>query len=544
MSQEPRHRTGTGAAEPPSRTVVVAGAGPSGLLLAGDLAAAGVHVVVLERRPEGVSNLTRAFGVHARTLELLDARGLADELVPTGQVIRELRLFGAIPFDIGQLPSRFPFLLVTPQYEVEKLLLRRALEQGATIRYGTEVHGLTQDADGVTVSVRDTDTDTDADTDADADPGRDTGTGGARGETTVRAAYLVGADGVRSAVREALGLPFPGKVVIRSVALADVKFTEEPELVVRVHGTGDAFGFIAPFGDGWWRVGGWDRAHRGQPDDSPLEFEELRSIIERAFGSDYGMHDPRWLSRFHSDERQVPRYRVGRVFLAGDAAHQHSPAGGQGMNTGLQDAANLGWKLAAVLGGWGDDTLLDSYHSERHPIGRAVLRTSGLNLRLAMAHNPLEVALRTLRKLVVTHVRPVTRQAVGEITGIGYSYPAPRGAGRDVGRRAPDLELDAGRLYELLREGRFVLALPAAAAAGAAADTRPADDDPADLLPGLADRKDRLVVARRTPPTDGGGDGNGGAATDAVLVRPDGYVAWAGPATADAVQAGLAPWIG
>ncbi|ROQ66595.1 2-polyprenyl-6-methoxyphenol hydroxylase-like FAD-dependent oxidoreductase [Streptomyces sp. 840.1] len=499
----PGSTEGSGPA-PGSHPVVIAGAGPTGLLLAGDLAAAGVDVVVVEKRPEGISNLTRAFGVHARTLELLDARGLADELVATGQMIRELRLFGAIPFDIGALPSRFPFLLVTPQYEVEKLLLRRATENGAVIRYGTEVLGLTQDDEAVTVSVR---------TEA--------------GEGTLRASYLVGADGARSAVREALGLPFPGKVVIRSVALADVRFTEQPSLVVRVHGTGDAFGFIAPFGDGYWRVGGWDRAHRGRPDDAPVEFEELRSLIERAFGSDFGMHDPRWLSRFHSDERQVPRYRVGRVLLAGDSAHQHSPAGGQGMNTGLQDAVNLGWKLAAVLGGRASGALLDTYHSERHPVGRAVLRSSGLNLRLAMAHNPLEVALRTVRKLVVTHVRPVARQAVGEITGIGYSYPAPRGAHALVGKRAPDLELDGGRLYERLREGRFVLVLPAGASGEPGRGTG-FDTDA---------RRERVVVARRT-----GGGGRG--AREAVLVRPDGYYAWAGAADGPAVEAGLAPWLG
>ncbi|MDS0135826.1 MULTISPECIES: FAD-dependent oxidoreductase [unclassified Amycolatopsis] len=450
-------------------SVIVAGAGPTGLLLAGDLAAAGVPVTVLEKRAEGVSNLSRAFGVHARTLELLDARGLADELVPTGQVISELRLFGSLPFDIGRLPSRFPFLLVTPQYEVEKLLLKRAHDVGVVFRHGTEVTGLRQDDNGVTVTT-------------------------SAGE--FGASYLVGADGVRSAVRAAAGLPFPGRVLIRSVVLADVKLVDEPDITVRVHGDRDAFGFIAPFGDGYWRIGGWDRRHRDLPDDTPVEFEELRSITERAFGTDYGMHSPRWLGRFHSDERQVPGYRAGRVLLAGDAAHQHSPAGGQGMNTGLQDAANLSWKLAAAVGGWGPAALLDSYHDERHPVGKAVLRSSGLNLRLAMARNPAEVALRFVRTQVVKHVPAVSRAAIGEITGIGYGYPAPRGAHRLTGKRVPDHQLASGRLYEALRAGKFVLVLPSGTEA--------------DIAPG------RVITAHW--PDD---------RSDALLVRPDGYTAWA-----------------
>jgi 2-polyprenyl-6-methoxyphenol hydroxylase-like FAD-dependent oxidoreductase len=479
-------------------TVVVAGAGPVGLMLAGDLAAAGVDVTVVEQRPGSLSNLSRAFGVHARTLELLDARDLADELVAGGQVIGELRLFGSIPFDITTLPSRYAFLLVTPQYEVERLLLRRAREQGAVFRYDTELIDVTQDADGVTASVL-----------------------GPAGPEAIRAEYVVGADGVRSAVRRATGLPFPGHTLIRSVILADVKFTEQPSIVVRVHGNRDAFGFIAPFGDGYWRVGAWDRDNRDLPDTEPVEFEELRSITQRAFGTDFGMHDPRWLSRYHSDERQVPSYRAGRVLLAGDAAHQHSPAGGQGMNTGLQDSANLSWKLAAVLNGHAPPALLDSYHAERYPVGRAVLRSSGLNLRLAMAHNPVEVAIRAVRTQVVKHVPPVSRQAIGEITGIGYSYPAPRGSHRLAGKRATDAGLEGGRLYETLRAGKFVLTLPRDGGLGGF------DGDGVDgggrfdrggfggRFDG-AGREDRLIVSRRL-------DNQPGIA----LVRPDGYYAWA-----------------
>jgi 2-polyprenyl-6-methoxyphenol hydroxylase-like FAD-dependent oxidoreductase len=473
--------------------VVVVGAGPVGLMAAGDLAAAGIDVSVVEKRPEGISNLSRAFGVHARTLELLDARDLADELVATGQVITELRLFGTIPFDISQLPSRYAFLLVTPQYEVERLLMRRARERGVTLRYGCELIGVTQDADGVTASVL-----------------------GPAGAEVIRAEYLIGADGARSAVREAIGLPFPGQTLIRSVVLADVKFTERPSITVRVHSTGDAFGFIAPFGDGYWRVGAWDRADRDLPDTEPVEFEELRSITRRAFGTDFGMHDPRWLSRYHSDERQVPSYRVGRVLLAGDAAHQHSPAGGQGMNLGLHDAANLSWKLAAVLGGWAPATLLDTYHAEQYPIGRAVLRSSGLNLRLAMAHNPAEILLRAVRTQVVTHVPYVSRVAIEEMTGIGYSYPAARGAHRLAGKRAPDTELDRGRLYATLRAGKFVLVLP-----------------PGGAFDG-AGRDDRLVVSARR-------DGDPGTA----LVRPDGYYAWAADRPdPPAAEAALTAWTG
>ncbi|MGW7198747.1 FAD-dependent monooxygenase [Streptomyces chryseus] len=469
------------------RHVVVVGAGPTGLLLAGDLAVAGIAVTVVERRPPGISNLTRAFGVHARTLEQLDARGLADELLTTGRSITRLRLFGSLSVDLSGLPSRYPCVLVTPQYEVERLLLRRAEQNGATFMYGTEVTGLAQDEAGVTLDVR-----------------RQDGTAG-----TLRAAYAVGADGVRSAVREALGVPFPGHAVIKSIVLADVRLAREPERTVALGGRGTAFGFIAPFGDGYWRVGGWDRTRGEIPDTAPVGLDELREIVRRAFGSDFGMHEARWVSRFHSDERQVPHYRVGRVLLAGDAAHTHSPAGGQGMNTGLQDAANLGWKLAAVVNGQAPDGLLDTYHDERHPVGRAVLRSSGTLVRLAMAHTPLWRGLRAVLTLAAGHVRPVTRGAVGRITGIGYAYGAPRGAHPLTGRRVPDVDLVEGRLYALLRAGRFVLITPRGA---------------------RTEHDERLTVAhwasdRRTT----------------LLVRPDGYAAWASETTAaGSVTAGIA----
>ncbi|MGY0486523.1 FAD-dependent monooxygenase [Streptomyces sp. WG-D5] len=461
---------------------IVVGAGPTGLLLAGDLAAAGIPVTLVEKRSHQISNLSRAFAVHARTLEQLDARGLADELEAKGQQLQRLRLFGSLYLELAELPSRFNHLLVVPQYEVEKLLERRAVESGVTFAYETEVTGLTQDADGVTLQVR------------------------TQGETRdLRAAYVVGTDGMRSVVRAAVGLSFPGKSVIRSVVLADVRLAEQPDNVLTVNTAGDAFAFIAPFGDGYYRVIAWNRAH-DVPDDAPLDLEEIKETARLALGQDYGMHDARWMSRFHSDERQAPSYRVGRVLLAGDAAHVHTPAGGQGMNTGMQDAANLGWKLAAVLSGRATQDLLDTYEAERHPVGRAVLRSSGGLVRLAMAKRPWTLAARSVLATTVTRARPARGRVVGQITGIGFRYPAPRGAHPLVGRRVPDIALQGGgRLYEALRAGEFVLILPQ----------------------GSPDKVNGLRVAhwaseRRT----------------ALLVRPDGYAAWARDADADGAADG------
>ncbi|MFE3636059.1 FAD-dependent monooxygenase [Streptomyces sp. NPDC059168] len=467
------HASTTANASPADPRVLVVGSGPTGLLLAGDLAAAGVPVTVLEKRPHGISNLSRAFVLHARTLEQLDARGLAEDLEAVGRPLDRLRLFGRLTVDLAGLPSRFNHLLVLPQYEVEKVLERRALEAGADFRYETEVTGLTQDADGVTVAA--------------GGPG-----GRAR---TLRAAYVVGTDGMRSAVRDAIGLPFPGRSVIRSVVLADVRLAEEPPALLTVNAVGDAFAFLAPFGDGYHRVIGWHRG-RDVPDGEPLDLAEVKEITRLALGRDYGMHDARWLSRFHSDERQVPAYRSGRVFLAGDAAHVHTPAGGQGMNTGLQDAANLSWKLAAVVSGHAGPELLDSYQAERHPVGRAVLRSSGGIVRLAMAKRPWTLAARAALTAFLGAVGPARREVAGRITGVGFRYPAPRGAHRLTGTRVPDVALaGGGRLHEALRGGRFVLITPEPYEGG---------------------RGDRLAVAHWA-----------GERRVTVLVRPDGYVAWA-----------------
>ncbi|MFF4654846.1 FAD-dependent monooxygenase [Streptomyces sp. NPDC001381] len=487
--------TGTTDITGTTHNVIVVGSGPTGLLLAGDLATAGVPVTLLEKRSADISNLSRAFVLHARTLEQLDARGLADEVEEAGRPLDRLRLFGRLTVALDTLPSRFNHLLVIPQYEVEKALRRRATEAGAEFRYEHEVTGVEQDADGVTVTVR-------------------TPAGEA---DELRAEYVVGTDGMRSAVRNALGLDFPGRSVIRSVVLADVRLAEEPETLLTVNAVGDAFAFLAPFGDGYHRVIGWNRA-RDVPDSEPLDLDEVREVTRLALGRDFGMHDARWMSRFHSDERQAPAYRVGRVFLAGDAAHVHTPAGGQGMNTGLQDAANLGWKLAQVIHGHARPELLDTYQAERHPVGRSVLRSSGGIVRLAMAKRPWTLALRAALTAFLGTAAPARRRAVGRLTGIGYRYPAPRGAHRLTGTRVPDVALaGGGRLHEALRGGRFVLITP----------------DVYDDERGAA-RKDRLTVERWASER-----------RTALLVRPDGYVAWASDtAGASAVEAALAAHVG
>jgi 2-polyprenyl-6-methoxyphenol hydroxylase-like FAD-dependent oxidoreductase len=472
--------------------VVVVGAGPTGLLLAGDLARAGVSCAVLERRA-GQSNLTRAFAVHARTLEQLDARGVADELVATGTPEKTLRFLDRAQLRLPRLPSRFPYVLITPQYETERVLEDRARALGADIRYGAEVTGLARFPDRVEVIVR----------------------SGGQPEHLVRARYAVGADGMRSTVRTALGMPFPGKAVVRSVMLADVRLAAAPPDALTVNATGRAFALIAPFGDGWYRVIAWQRDN--QPaEDAPVSLDEVADGVRQALGTDYGMHDPRWTSRFHSEERQVPRYRDGRVLLAGDAAHVHSPAGGQGMNTSIQDAANLGWKLAAAVRGWAPDGLLDTYHAERHPVGRQVLRTSGAMLRIGLTGPPAVVAARNIVAAAATRAPFAPRFLAGALSGLSISYPAPRGAHPLAGRRVADLRLaDGRRLYEALRPGRFLLA----SAPGAV---------PAGTLPaGYADRVDTVEIGRPT--------------RTVALIRPDAYIAWAQGPDANSGPAGLIP---
>jgi pentachlorophenol monooxygenase len=462
--------------------VVVIGAGPTGCTLAAELATAGRSVTVLDKRA-APSTLSRAFGVHARTLELLDARGLADQLVATGAPSSGLRLWRGAALNLCRLPSRFPFVLVTPQRNVDALLEARARERGADIVRGFTVTGVDQDRNGVRVRGRDS----------------------AGEDVTFHAAYAVGADGAHSTVRTMIGQPFPGKAVLRSIMLADVEFANPPDDLVTVNAVRDGFAFIAPYGDNLFRVIAWNRRH--QVDDSaPVDREELRATIRTAMGTDYGLGDVRWQSRFHSDERQVPQYRTGRVFLAGDAAHVHSPAGGQGMNTGIQDAVNLGWKLAAVLGG-ADESLLDTYQSERHPVGRLVLRSSGATMRMMTVRPWILRKVRNVAVAALLGFPPIGDAIARMFSGIGIGYGHRAGESALVGRRVEDLPTGAGRLYEVMRSGGFVLV------------TEPGTPVPGDVH----------AVAR----TDAG---------PALLVRPDGYIAWAGDSSSGQWRSVLDRW--
>jgi pentachlorophenol monooxygenase len=462
--------------------VVVIGGGPAGMMTAAELARAGRSVTVLERH-DSPTPFSRAFAVHARTMELLDQRGLADELLATGAAASGLALLAGVELDLRTLASPFPFLLITPQYNVDRLLERYAREQGAHIVRGASAIGLHQDRHGVRVTAATT-----------------------IGEQIFDAAYVVGADGVRSAVRGFVGLPFPGTTVLRSLVLADAHLADPPRNVVMVNAGRDGFAFLAPFGGGMFRIIAWHRAAAPAGEEAPVDPEEVRAILRATMGSDFGLHDLRWAARAQSDERQVPAYRSGRVFLVGDAAHVHSPAGGQGMNTGIQDATNLGWKLAAVLSG-ADDAVLDTYQAERAPVGRMVLRSSGAIVRM-MTVRPWP--LRALRGALVgglLRVPPIAGRVAGHISGVGIRYPAGRDEHPWTGTRADDLPLrdeKHGRLFHALRDGGFVLAVEPGASWACAA--------------GAGARGVRVV--RRS--TKGPG----------LLVRPDGYLAWAGD-TAD-----------
>ena len=467
--------------------VIVVGGGPTGVMLAGELRMHGVRVLVLERDAEP-TRVVRALGLHARSIELLDQRGLLDPFLASGQQYPIGGFAGISKPTPDRLDTAHPYVLGIPQPTTDRLLTEHAIDLGVEIRRGSDVVELSQDDRGVTVDLAD--------------------------GTQLRSRYLVGCDGGRSTVRKQLGVGFPGEPATREWLSGEVELTASPEevaaVVTEVRRTQRGFG-VGPSGAGLYRV---VVPAEGVAEDrsSPPTIEEVGQRLWVVAGTDFGVHSPRWLTRFGDATRQAERYRSGRVLLAGDAAHVHPPTGGQGLNLGLQDAFNLGWKLAAEVDGWAPEGLLDSYHTERHPVGADVLATTRAVAELLST----EPGPRAVRRLVsdLMDFDEVNRFLVEKVTAIGIRYDLGEGH-RLVGRRLRDVRLTRGRLYALMHEGRGLLL----------------DQTGRLSVAGWADRVDHVV------------DVSEELDVPAALLRPDGHVAWVGGDQQDLIDH-LATWFG
>ena len=498
--------------------VVIVGGGPTGMMLAAELALAGVDVAVVERRPDQDLPGSRAGGLHARTLEVLDQRGVVDRFLAEGQVA-QVAGFARVSFDLGGFPTRHPYGLGLWQNHIERILAAWVDELDVTILRGREVTGFAQDETGVDVELA--------------------------GGEVLRAAYLVGCDGGRSLVRKAAGIEFPGWDASTSALIAEAEMTEEPELGTRQDAAGlHALGRVeyeirdgeVVFADhGPVRIMVTEQHVRT---DEPT-LADVREALIGVYGTDYGLHSPLWISRFTDTTRQAATYRKGRVLLAGDAAHVHSPVGGQGLNTGVQDAVNLGWKLAQVVRGISPDSLLDSYHEERHPVAARVLRTTMAQVALLRPGDARHDALRDTVTDLLSTEEPRTRYAA-MMSGLDIRYDLGEGHPL-LGRRMPDLDLVTAegprRVFRLLHDARPVLL-----DLGGRGDTgHPRGLGGLDVTP-WADRV-RLVPAE----VDGTWElpvlGEV-AAPAAVLVRPDGHVAWVGDGTDAGLEDALTRWCG
>ncbi|MFF5447641.1 rifampin monooxygenase [Streptomyces sp. NPDC012888] len=468
--------------------VVIAGAGPTGLMLAAELRLHGVRVVVLEREAEP-TKVVRALGLHARSVEVMAQRGLLDRFLACGQKFAVGGFFAGIDRPWPEhLDTAHPYVLGIPQPVTDRLLTEHAVALGTEIRRGCELVGVAQDEDGVTVELAD--------------------------GSHMRSRYLVGCDGGRSTVRKLLGIGFPGEPARADTLLGEMRVSVQPETlaatVAEVRRTQLRFGAM-PLGDGAYRV---IVPAEGVAEDrtTPPTLEEFKRQLRAHAGTDFGVHDARWLSRFGDATRQAERYRAGRVLLAGDAAHVHPPTGGQGLNLGIQDAFNLGWKLAAEVGGRAPEGLLDSYESERHPVAAAVLD----NTRAQMELMSTEPGPQSVRRLITELMgfEEVNRHLIEKITALGVRYDL--GEGHDLlGRHLRDVTLKRGSLYELMHTGRGLL-LDQTGGLSAA---------------GWADRVDHVV------------DVSDELDVPAVLLRPDGHVVWAGEAQQD-LEAALQRWYG
>jgi rifampicin monooxygenase len=467
--------------------VIVVGGGPTGVMLAGELRLQGVRVLVLEKDAEP-TRVVRALGLHARSIEVLDQRGLLDRFLALGQQYSVGGFAGISKPAPDRLDTAHPYVLGIPQPTTERLLTEHAAELGVEIRRGCEVVGLDQDDAGVTVDLADS--------------------------TRLRSRYVVGCDGGRSTVRRLLGVGFPGEPARREWLSGEVEVTAPPEevaaVVTEVRRTQKGFG-VGPSGGELYRV---VVPAEGVTEDRSVTptLDEVKQRLQVVAGTDFGVHSPRWLSRFGDATRLAERYRTGRALLAGDAAHVHPPTGGQGLNLGLQDAFNLGWKLAAEVDGWAPEGLLDSYHTERHPVAADVLTTARAQAEL-MSTEPGPQAVRRLVADLMD-VDEVHQFLVEKITAIGVRYDVGEGH-RLLGRRLRDVRLGRGRLYPLMHQGRGLLL----------------DQTGRLSVAGWADRVDHVV------------DVSDELDVAAALLRPDGHVVWVGADQRDLLDH-LPRWFG
>ena len=476
--------------------VVIAGGGPTGLMLAAELALAHVDVAIIERRADQTLIGSRAGGLHSRTIEVLDQRGVADRFLSQGQTYPAALHFH-IPLDISDFPTRHPYSLGLWQNHIERILAEWVEDLGVPVYRAHDVTGFTQDDAGVDVALSD--------------------------GSTMRAQYLVGCDGGRSIVRKTAGIDFPGWDATTSWLLAQVSMSEEPAWGFRHTATG--IHAIGRRDDGGVGVVLADPDVRsGQP-----TLQDVRESLIAVYGTDFGVHSPTWLTRFSDATRQAAAYRDRRVLLAGDAAHIHPPLGGQGLNIGVQDAVNLGWKLAQVVKGISPDTLLDTYHTERHPVAARVLK----NTMAHVAVRRTDDRTKALADYVDEFLRmdEPRRTMATEMSGLGVHYDL--GDGHPLlGRRMPDLDIvtanGAVRVYGLLHDARPLLL---DFTDGASTDVAPWADR-VQVVDAKYDGTWELPAIGVVP------------APSAVLVRPDGYVAWVGDGTDAGLTDALTMWFG
>src|SRR5215212_5799474 len=489
--------------------VVIAGGGPTGLMLAGELALAGVEVALVERRASQELAGSRAGGLHSRTIEVLDQRGIADRFLAEGQVA-QVAAFAGTPFDISDFPTRHPYGLGLWQNHIERILAGWVHELRVPIHYGIEVTGFAQDDTGVDVELSD--------------------------GQSLRADYLVGCDGGRSLVRRAAGIEFPGWDPTTSSLIAEVELVEEPEWGIRRDALGiHSFGrleYEIRDGEVVYMDGGPIRVMVTEQHVGPTTDPTLRDLSEAliaVWGTDYGVHSPTWISRFTDMARQAAAYRDRRVLLAGDAAHVHSPIGGQGLNTGVQDAVNLGWKLAQVVDGTSPESLLDTFHAERHPVAARVLQNTMAQTALMGSGARID-ALRDTMSELLSMDEPRKRFAA-MMSGLDIHYDLGEGHPL-LGRRMPDLDLITAngplRVFTLLHDARPVL-------------LNLVEPGGFDIAP-WADRVqliDAEFVGTWELPALGAV-----TAPAAVLIRPDGYAAWVGDPTQLGLADALTTWFG